>query len=124
MLAEQGAHFTHGFPPPDTNVTHSPMQTWNDSITGSSSSISSVGDNMLLEVQSNIEIHNILVNEGSFAHVHAELWARTTLERAAMNYVTYSNILVENCRFISFNNHMPASMNLWENFTLYIKIEG
>jgi hypothetical protein len=49
MLAEQGAYYTDGLLPP-FNVTNSPMQAWHDSIYASSSSSSSVSDNMLLDI--------------------------------------------------------------------------
>jgi hypothetical protein len=111
MLAEQGAHYTDGLPPPATNIADSPMQAWHDSISASSSSSSSsVADNMMIDEQNVLQINTVLFAEGTFEDLHAELWARFTMARTAMNTHSAPDALMDNCRFLSFNIQMSASM--------------
>jgi hypothetical protein len=113
MLAEQGAHYTDGLLPPATNVADSPMQAWHDNISlpsSSGSSSSSVGDNMLMGQQEGVQINTVILAEGSFADLHAELWAKITMAKAVMNKSSSPDVLLENCRFLSFNIQMSASM--------------
>jgi hypothetical protein len=111
MLAEQGAHYTDGLPPPATNIADSPMQAWYASISASSSSgSSSVADNMMIEEQNVLQINTVILAEGTFENLHAELWAKITMARAAMSTSSSRDALMDNCRFLSFNIQMSASI--------------
>jgi hypothetical protein len=121
MLAEQGALFTDGLLPPN-NMVDSPMQAWNDSLSADSSSSSSVGDNMLIDVQPPVQINSVILHEGNFAALQSELWARVTLARATLSTCGSPSVNQDNCRFLSVTVEMPASIlheMVGEFYTLY-----
>jgi hypothetical protein len=49
------------------------MNAWHDSLSGSTSSSSSGGDNMLIDARTIVQLSTFIVNEGSFADLHAEI---------------------------------------------------
>jgi hypothetical protein len=65
---------------------------------------------MLIEQQNVLQINTVILAEGTFADLHAELWAKVTMARAAMNTTSSPDVLMENCRFLSFHIQMNASM--------------
>jgi hypothetical protein len=101
MLAEQGVPFEAGLPPPANNVSDSPLQAWTDMVDSPSSSHSSQ-DIMMVDIPQEQQANVFSFVSGSLADLTAEIWAKITLEKAAMSSVLVPNISLDNTQHITF----------------------
>jgi hypothetical protein len=65
---------------------------------------------MMIDEQNVLQINTVILAEGTFENLHAELWAKITMARAAMNTSSSPDALMDNCRFLSFSIQISASM--------------